>query len=309
MKATAMTPEGSGLTVQEAAGQFLQMMDPEDAPEDTGPAPDEVPPVEEDAETPAADDPPQEPAPYRLKVGGEEREVTLDEMVSLAQQGADYTKKTQALAEQRRELSARAAELDQARTARDAYAQRLQAVEELLASTPEEDLDALRANDPAAYAVKVADQTRRHQQMALIAAERNRIATEQQAEYARAAEAAMTLEAQTLAHDWPEYADPDKGDAAKAKLRDYARGMGYSDTEIGMVQRARDVQVLRKAMLYDELQKAKPEVAKRVAEAPRTLKVGTHTPTAASEQARRDATALKNSGRVRDAARYFEHLI
>jgi hypothetical protein len=44
------------------------------------------------------------PAILKLKVNGEEVEKPLDEVVALAQQGLDYTQKTQQVAEQRKEL-------------------------------------------------------------------------------------------------------------------------------------------------------------------------------------------------------------
>ena len=46
------------------------------------------------------------PAILKLKVNGEEVEKPLDEVVALAQQGLDYTQKTQQVAEQRKELEA-----------------------------------------------------------------------------------------------------------------------------------------------------------------------------------------------------------
>jgi hypothetical protein len=55
--------------------------------------------VEEDSEE-------QTPEIIRLKVNGEEIEKPLDEVVALAQQGLDYTQKTQQVAEQKKELDA-----------------------------------------------------------------------------------------------------------------------------------------------------------------------------------------------------------
>jgi hypothetical protein len=46
------------------------------------------------------------PAILKLKVNGEDVEKPLDEVVALAQQGLDYTQKTQQVAEQRKELEA-----------------------------------------------------------------------------------------------------------------------------------------------------------------------------------------------------------
>jgi len=51
------------------------------------------------------------PAILKLKVNGEEVEKPLDEIVALAQQGLDYTQKTQQVAEQRKELEAYAEQI------------------------------------------------------------------------------------------------------------------------------------------------------------------------------------------------------
>jgi len=46
----------------------------------------------------------EQPQTFKLKIKGEEIEKPLDEVISLAQMGADYTQKTQEVAEQRRQL-------------------------------------------------------------------------------------------------------------------------------------------------------------------------------------------------------------
>jgi hypothetical protein len=92
---------------------------PTEAPEEK-----EQPPLEAEAETTeeveseeATDEPNDEaeeeeqsqdevPAILKLKVNGEDVEKPLDEVVALAQQGLDYTQKTQQVAEQRKELEA-----------------------------------------------------------------------------------------------------------------------------------------------------------------------------------------------------------
>jgi len=47
----------------------------------------------------------EEPQKYTIKWQGQEKEVTQDELLNLAQQGFDYTKKTQSLAEERDQLA------------------------------------------------------------------------------------------------------------------------------------------------------------------------------------------------------------
>ncbi len=83
----------------------------------------EVPTDEVETEEEAVDDAPDDqaeeeeqsqdevPAILKLKVNGEEVEKPLDEVVALAQQGLDYTQKTQQVAEQRKELEAYAQQI------------------------------------------------------------------------------------------------------------------------------------------------------------------------------------------------------
>ena len=73
--------------------------------DNTPPAEEADPEPEPDPEPPKEEPPEPEVKKRKLKVDGEEIEVTEDELVSLAQQGKDYTKKTQQLAEQRTALA------------------------------------------------------------------------------------------------------------------------------------------------------------------------------------------------------------
>jgi hypothetical protein len=110
-----------------------------------------------------------------------------------------------------------------------------------------------------------------------------------------------------LAQVLPEYSDPVKGEALRSDLRSFAKGIGFSDQELSMVRDSRQVLALHKAMLYDKLQKAKPEVNKRVSEASKTIKSGNSVKPATSDQVKRQHQQLKQSGKVRDAAKLFEN--
>lgn len=65
---------------------------------------DDEPEAEDEVEEDSDEEQPVEI--IKLKVNGEEVEKPLDEVVALAQQGLDYTQKTQQVAEQRKELDA-----------------------------------------------------------------------------------------------------------------------------------------------------------------------------------------------------------
>lgn len=328
---TTMTPEsGSGLTINEAASQMFGMLGDDEAPEEgqveASQETDETEDYvgddveeddtedtdsdEEDEEAEESDD--DEPV-YRVKMAGEEREITQSELIKLAQQGADYTKKSQQVAEERKRLEAESAIIAEARKERMEYAQRLQALQQYLEqNAPQaDDLEYLKENDPIGYAVKVAELTQQKEQMAAVRAEQERLAMMQQAEQTQQQKAYIAQQAQLVSQLIPEYADAQKGESLRKELRAYAKSIGYTDEEVNSVYDARTVKALYDAMQYARLQKAKPEVTKKVSQAPKAMKSGNSKSNkqSNSEQLKRDRSKLKTTGKVKDAARIFEQFI
>jgi hypothetical protein len=317
--------QSQGTTVQDAANSFLGLMDAAEAPEGQVEAQAEQPKeelVSEDEQQEEQEEGEQEESEYEsddqeeeqtflVKVAGEEKELTLSELKSFAQQGADYTKKTQQLAEQRKVIESEAKAIEEAKYLRDAYAQRLQAMEQLLNSPEQsEDLEYLKESDPIGYAVRVAEKQQQREQLQAVQLERQRIAEQQQAEYAQQMQGYLAQQAEQLAKVLPDYTDPVKGETLRSELRSFAKtNLGFSDEELSMVRDSRQVIALHKAMLYDKLQQAKPNVNKRVSEAPKTLKSGNSVKPATSDQIKRQSNQLKQTGRVRDAAKLFENFI
>jgi len=311
-------------TINEAASSFFNLLGGDEAPEE-GQAEEQPVEMQEDegeeyepeqydedgAEEDSDEEPVQdEPKRFKVKVHGEELELSEDELISYAQQGADYTKKTQQLAEQRKALEAEMRSVEEAKQLRDAYADRLQMIEQLLsAQESTEDLETLKENDPVGYAVKVAELQQRDKQLHAVQQERYRIAQEQQAEQAQALQQYMAQQAQELARVLPEYADPEKGEKLRGDMRKFAKSVGFSDEELSMVRDARQVMTLYKAMQYDKLQQAKPQVTKRVSEAPKTLKSGNGVKATDADKVKRAKQQLRQTGKVKDAARIWEQLL
>lgn len=326
MSDTTMTPEsGSGsLTVNEAAEKFASLMDTaepsveeqaevvEQELEDSGV--DESVEEESDIEQEESEVEEQEEPTYKVKIAGEEKTVTQSELIKLAQEGGDYTKKTQQLAEQRQALEREAQAIQESKQLRDAYAQRLQMVEQMLTQQqPQLDYEALedlKVNDPIGYSVRVAEITQQREQLKAIQLERERIAEQQQAEYAQQIQNYVAQEAQKLAEILPEYTDPDKGEVLRKNLKSYAKELGFTDAELANVRDSRHVMALYKAMQYDQLQKSKPAMTKKVVEQQKTIKAGNATSgSTATENVKRDRQRLRESGRVADAARLYERFL
>jgi hypothetical protein len=250
------------------------------------------------------------PQTFKVKAAGEEKDVTLDELIKGYQLGADYTKKTTEVAEQRKAVEVERKAIEEAKYARDTYAQRLQAIEEFIVSqTPNEDLNYLKENDPIGYAVKVAELSEKKEQLAAIRAEQARIAQVQQSETARAMQERVAQEAQKLTQVLPEFSDPAKGENLRSEIRNYGKSLGFTDEELSSVYDSRHVVTLHKAMMYDKLQKSKPAVTKKVSEAPKMLKAGSSTGNNNTETIKKQKVQLRNSGHVRDAAALFEQFL
>jgi hypothetical protein len=266
---------------------------------------------ESEVEQDDGNDEQEEPPKYRVKAAGEEREVTLDELIKSYQLGTDYTKKSQAVAEERKAIEAERQRIEEARSLRDQYAERLQVIEQMLNQQPQtEDLEYLKENDPIGYAVKVAELSQRDKQLAQVQAERQRIAEQQQRERQEELGKVVQAEARKLAEAIPEYADPQKGEAVRQQLREFGLKAGFSDNELANVYDSRAVLTLWKAMQYDKLQSAKPGITKKVSEAPKVMKSGVSQPRdSGNEELRKLKARAKQSGRVADAARAFEKFL
>ena len=252
----------------------------------------------------------EEPQKFRVKAAGEEREVTLDELIKSYQLGTDYTKKSQAVAEERKAVEAERQRIEEARYLRDQYAERLQVIEQMLNQQPEtENLDYLKENDPIGYAVKVAEMSQREKQLAQVQAERQRIAEQQQQERQEQLGQVIQAEARKLAEVIPEYADPQKGEVTRRELREFGLKLGFSEQELSGVYDSRQVLALWKAMQYDKLVSSKPGITKKVNEAPRVLKPGVSKPRDGSEELKKLKARARQTGRVADAAKAFERFL
>jgi hypothetical protein len=298
-------PQGSeSLDVNQAASAFEGMMgDSEEAEQGQTEGQPEYQQETDEVEY-------EEPKPrYKVKASGEEVEVELDELIKGYQQGTDYTKKSQALAEQRKAIEAERGHLEHVKQERQAYAQKLQALDSFLTQQNRGvDLDVLKETDPIGYAVAVAEQSQREKQLAVVRNEQQRIAQQQQAEQQSSLQNHLRQESEKLVSLIPELATP-QGDAVRKQIRDYAKSVGWTDQELGSVYDSRAVNTLYKAMKYEQLQKSKPELNKKLLSAPKMMRSGTSVPQARSSQDKQAMQRLRETGKVSDAARAFERFL
>ena len=245
---------------------------------------------------------------YRVKAGGEEKDVTLEELVTGYQKGDDYTKKSQVLAEQRKAVEAEAHAVNEAMQLRQEYAQRLGQVQQLLSQNRDDvDLEDLRENDPIQYAIKVAEKTENNKKLQLLQQEQNNLANAQRQQVSQHQAKLVAHEAQMLTEKVKEFSDPKKSEQLKGEIRNFGKSIGFTDAELSQVYDHRHVMVMHKAAQWDKLQKANPSVNKKLAKAPKMSKKGNKV--ANSSLITKQKKRLQSSGSIEDATELFKNFI
>ena len=245
---------------------------------------------------------------YRVKVDGEEFEVSLDELRNGYQRQSDYTRKSQSLAEQRKAYESN---LQAVQNERQQYSHILENVGKFqdieVQKLNDIDWASLKDTDPMGYMEKRMELQEAREKAAQVKAEQTRIAHQSQQEHAVRMQDILQHEAGKLKEILPEYADPKSG--LRDKLRDYALGLGFDQQDINNIADHRVVLVLHKAMLQDEAKNgAVKKVSKKV---PKVLKSGT--PESKTQRNQRTLKGkrqrLSKTGHPRDAANVFLDMI
>ena len=324
-------------SLSDATNAFLGLMESEDQPEtpeatttDEEESTDEVPDEsleavsedeseEEASESEEPQDDEEEPeldAVYALKVDGEEVEVTLDELLKGYSRNSSYTQKSQALAEDRKQMEALqsqyASEMQQIQAEREQYAQQLQSMIENsnLNQFANVDWERLKVEDPIEFVTKreefreAQEKIAKVQQQQQTAIQKNEAAAQQQWQES------VKQEHAALVEKLPEWGDPEKQRSLSGKLRTYASSAGFQDAEIDSLIDHRSFVILNKARLYDEMVKANPK-AKKLKNKPKVIR-GNKT-TSAKAEAKSKRAALRNrlqeTGHPRDAAALLEDFV
>ena len=301
-------------SISGAANAFMSMIEPQSEEAQAHPEDREEAQFDTDASADDAgyeEEAVEESPKYRVKANGEELEVSLDELLNGYSRTADYQKKTQSLAEQRKAVEAERGKIAETAKVRDTYAQRLQVIEQMLQQqSGTEDLTQLRENDPIGYALAVADRSEKEKQLQAIRAERQRVQQEQAQQQSQVLQSHVQQEQQKLVDLIPEFKDEAKAEVIRRDIRVYAKSIGFSDQELSQVYDSRAVTALYKSMMYDKLVAGKSGTLKKVQSAPKTLRPGTSNPKSSDQEAqKKDFERLRQSGNKKDAAKLFERFL
>lgn len=260
-------------SLSDFAKGYMDQLDREDA------APSDESPSEEAQETTEAEE-----APPEEDTGPKLAEVEIDgklfavpeELKDGYLRQADYTRKTQEVAQARRHVETMLATASQAVQASQQFADivgQIKAADASLQAFHSLNWNELRASDPVEYATKQADYARwQSYRDGLV---RNLQDTKAQVDYAMAQDMAAKVHegAQLLSQ-----AIPGWGEQRMKELRAAAARHGYNDQELDSIADPRAVMILFKAAEYDKLQAAKVSKAQQVKNLPPVAK-----PTARSQ--------------------------
>lgn len=323
--------ESQAMNVADAATAISAMLAPEQGQAEV----DETQPVEEseedtetaasEEESPGVEDAPEEEAAeeqseegeepeeqdqaqtFTVKVDGKEVAVTLEELQNGYSRTQDYTRKTQQIAEVRKQVEQ---ETQAVRAERQQYAQLLGALQaQLQATEPQVDLDRLYNEDPIEW-VRQKEVMRERQEKALaIQAEQQRLAQLSQYEQQRAVEEQLSKEKDALLAALPEWRDPKKAQADKALVVESAKAAGFSEEDLKSVYDHRLVLLLRKAGLYDQMMSKRQGIKPVVNNGPRPAKPGAAGRVSTTTESTRAKQRLAKTGRIDDAVSAIELLL
>ena len=240
----------------------------------------------------------EEPELHRIKVQGQELEVTLDELKAGYSRDSDYRQKTHTLGLEKRDLETQKTSL------RQSYDTRLSELNELIATADatvrqrqgSEDLQKLYDEDPTA-AAKLDYQLRQEtRQLEDVKSKAREAQAQQYDEF-------LATQKELAATKIPEYSDPNKADQFKYNMRTSLRNYGFNDQEIGSLADHRFLMVAKDAMSYQNLKNKRPIVQKKVANAPKVVKAGVAKSGISSgrEAIRQKIGKLRKSGHLKDA--------
>ena len=280
--------------------------------------PEEETEEESEEESEGSDDEAEEDLLYAVKVDGEEHEVTLDELMKGYSRQSDYTKKTQEISEQRKQFQSSAerheVEMAQIRNERQQYVQTLQNIIEgstqSLDKFVDVDWDTLKATNPIEYVTKREEYREMQEKIQAIQHEQVAVQSKQNDDMKQLHAQTLHREHQLMADALPEWGDPKKQHEIGSHIRDYARVQGFSDEEIGSLVDHRSLIVLRKAMLYDEVNSSDVK-SKKLKNKPRVVRSGKGVSRKDDSKRKRASkmNRLQKSGHVDDAASILEDLM
>jgi len=325
-----------GGSVTEAQEALLSLLDPEEEKPETKEAQpteeEESQPVEEDEsfeeeseeEAEEAEEESEETEGeeeeelYAVTVNGEEVAVSLDELLSGYSRQSDYTRKTQEVANDRKQMEALQqqynSEVYQIQQERQQY---MEALTNIIAGQGSEiekfsniNWDELREQDPIEYVTTREQYREAQERIQSLQYQQSQAAQSQQAQMKNARHEMLKVERSKLVDALPEWDEPGTQKELANTLQSYAKTQGFTQEELTELIDHRSILVLLKAQKYDQLQKSDVK-SKKLKNKPKVIRAGSGTSTKGSDKSKRTAQMkrLRGTGHIDDASALLEDFI
>lgn len=316
-------PQGPSLDAASSRIEGLLSKTPEDTPSPTTqPEPSPAPETEQapaapadgseqdDAPADTTDDTTPQPRTFKVKVNGQDIEVTEDEVLKGYSRTEDYTRKTQQLAEARKAFEEQ--EVAAVRAERAQYGQYLDQLKDAIAkSTPvEPDWVTLRAQvSPDVFAAELLNWQQTQKHLASIDQEKAKVQAQQAADATAGFETYRQQQRAILEEALPEIKDPVKDAAIANELHDYAIAQGFTTEEFRQTTNAKFLLMAHKAMQFDKQKAKAPAIANKIANAMADSAPGSRTTGTPKNELAAAKARLRDSGTVDDGARAIAALL
>lgn len=260
-------PEPKKVAVPEPAEQEPEQETPAD--QDGELTPDDLPEVE--APEQSADD------AFEIVHNGKQVKLSREELIRNAQQGFDYTQKTQALADQQRQVTQRLQRLEQVEQLQNALAPDLaqvKAVEAQLKQYEKVDWVQLATDNPLEYPKYRAQYDTLQQAYRSVVGQYQQKASALEQQKQTVTAEVVAQQRNLLLEKLPEWKDEAKYRQGAQQVRDYLISEGVPADRLDNLNDATSIAIAVKAMRYDQLQKAKAAKVNLVRTAPPVVKPG-----------------------------------
>ena len=240
----------------------------------------------------------QETDLHQVIVNGEKIDVDLEELKAGYQKDADYRRKTEELAIEKRELRAEEDRL------KNQYSTKMEDLNSLVATLNAEinndmnskELDALWEEDPT-EAAKVDRRIQKRKNT--IQQAQQKLREHQQAQF----QEILREEQKKLHLKHPEIADPIKGTTVKSNIMNYLSSKGFSNEDVARIYDSRYFDVIMDGMNYNKSKSVKPGLVSKKVKPTKFVKSGIKSTKEElnSKSRLNQIKTLKKSGNPKDA--------
>ena len=250
--------------------------------------------------------PQEQDSTYKVKVAGQELDVTLDELKNGYSRDADYRRKTEELSYDKKQF------MSESEKQRQDYSSKLNELNQLMSVAQQQlnteinsaDLEKLYEEDPT-EAARIEHRLRRKQEKL------NSAMAKTQSEQNKQFESFVSDQKNKLVTKLPEFSDPDKASKLKSSMKTILNNYGFNDHEISQVYDHRIIVLVNDAMKYRNMQNSKPNLAKKISKPGKVFSSGVKKDKTELNFSKRKEklSRLKKTGNIKDATSIFLDMV